>query len=152
MMSPGPAAGYLAAGHGSNRTAHPDRRIEMHNPHANDGHGGGGVNQDRPSLLHDAGEWIEILIPNDNAGADQDDDQNGHQPENGFLPGIVFADFGKLVLTIGQHIAQLRQPRAVLGAPQVRFPETKEKSSETEEQNDADPGMNSAGRLPAAER
>src|SRR6516225_9653480 len=104
MMPPGPAAGHLAAGHSPNRTAHPDRRIEMHDPHANDGHGGAGVNEDGPSLLRDAGERIEILIPNDDAGAYEDDDQDGHQPEHGFLAGIVFADLGQLALTIGQHI------------------------------------------------
>ena len=124
----------------------------MHDPHANDGHGGGGVKKDGPPFLRDAGEWVEILVPNDDAGADEDDDQNGHQPEHGFLPGIIFADLRQPVFTICQHIQQLRQPCSVFGAPQVRLPETKKKSTETEEQNNADPGMNGTGRLATAKQ
>jgi hypothetical protein len=46
-------------------------------------------------------------VPNDDAGADQDDDQDRHQPEDGFLPGIVFADLGQLVL-MGAARARIR--------------------------------------------
>ena len=36
VMPPGPAAGDPAAGHGADRAAHPDRRVDVHDPDADD--------------------------------------------------------------------------------------------------------------------
>ena len=76
MMFPRPTAGDLPARHGADRTAQPDRRIDVYDPHTNDGYRGKRMDQDRPPLLLDARQRIEILIPDDDAGADQNDDQN----------------------------------------------------------------------------
>src|SRR5262249_17005895 len=52
MVSPRPAAGDLATGHGADRPAYPDRRIDVRDPDTNRDHGSAGMHQDgNPSLL-----------------------------------------------------------------------------------------------------
>src|SRR5208282_4791472 len=78
MMLPRPTASHLATRHGADSAAQPDCRVNVYDPHTDDGHGGKRVDEHRPPLLLYAGQRIEILVPDDDAGADQDDDQNRH--------------------------------------------------------------------------
>ena len=53
VMPPRPAAGHLTARHGADRAAHPDRRVDMDDPDADDDDRRARVDQDRDALLLD---------------------------------------------------------------------------------------------------
>src|SRR5689334_21421963 len=55
MMSPGPTAAHAAAGHGRDRTANPDRRIDVDDPDANDTDCRARMDQHGDPLLSDGG-------------------------------------------------------------------------------------------------
>src|SRR5262245_5061499 len=94
MMSPGPTAGYRALGHGPDRTAHPDRRVDMHDPHADRSDRRDRMYQHGNAFLFNRGVGVEVLIPHHQAARYENDDEDRHRPEDNLLTGIVFADLG----------------------------------------------------------
>ena len=75
MMFPSPSASDMPSGHGAERAAQPNGGIYVHDPNTNYGHRGERVDQDSLALLLDAGQRIKVLIPNNDAGANENDDQ-----------------------------------------------------------------------------
>src|SRR5262245_35145797 len=57
---PGPAAGDSAPGHGAHGALHPDRRVEMDDPDADDDDGGRGVHHGGNALLLDREDIAEL--------------------------------------------------------------------------------------------
>ena len=69
-----------------------------------------------------------------------------------FWPALYLPTSGRLLVVPRQHVAEPRQPGAVLALPEVGPPEAEEQTEEAEEQHHADPGMDRPRRLPAAEQ
>src|SRR5262245_9858635 len=152
MVPPSPAASHLAACHGADGAANPNRGIDVNDPDTDDDNRSNRMDENRHTLLADARIAGEILIPDDEAARNQDHDQNRHRPENEFLAGIVLADLGKVLVMSSEYIADARQPGSILALPQVRLPEPDEKPQKSEEQNNADPGVKDACPRAAAEQ
>ena len=69
-----------------------------------------------------------------------------------FWPALYFPTSGKALFVVGQHVVEAAHPGPVFGPPEVCPPEAQEQAEEAEEQNDADPRMDGARVLPAAEQ
>lgn len=150
-MTPSPATGDLAACHRVNRTAHPDRRVDMNYPHADDNDRRQRMNENGDPLDLDACIGTKILVPAYKSARNQGYDQDRHQPEDSLLSSIVFADLRHSLFMSAEHVAELGKPSPILDPPQIGPPEANKKTEEAEKQNDPYPRVYPARDLAPTE-
>src|SRR5215211_2607039 len=148
MVLPAPAAGDRAPGHGAQGALDPDRGIDMNDPDQDGADRAQRMDDRRQPLLVDRGVGLEIDVPQNDATAEQQQDQDRLAPEDELLAGIVLAELGQALLAVVDHRAEVLHPHRIVAVPQVEREEAEEETQEAEEQYHADPGMDRPGHLP----
>ena len=110
------------------------------------------VNQEGNPLLLDGGVGSEVDFPDHQTAEEKHRHQQRHRPEHELLAGIEARHFRNALFLIDDHAGDGLGPGQIVPAPHLVAPELDDEAAVAQHQRRADPGVNGAGPLAAAEQ
>ena len=104
------------------------------------------------ALGPDRRQAAEILLPDHQAADQKHGDQHELRPINALLSGIVFAEFGHGFAIVHDQVGGAAQPANIVAIGRIDANERQGQQEKTYHEGHAEPGMERARRLLAAER
>ena len=109
------------------------------------------VNDRRGALRLDARRLAEIEFPDRKACEEEHGHEQRHRPEDELLPGIEPPQLRHVLFLVAKNAAKRGEPGDVVPVKEIVAPELDDEARVAHEQHAADPGMDRARPLPAAE-